>query len=249
VATDSLSTAAIIQARMGSTRLPGKTLMDLGGHPVVDWVTTRVAMTDGLDEVIVATSDQPADDVLARHLGGHGQRVVRGPAEDVLGRFQQALAVTDADTVIRITADCPFVQPELVSLGLTTFFECGADYVGTALDGRMPRGFDLEVIRRSALELAAREAHDPVEREHVTTFVIRRPEQFRHAALPAPEWAWRPNYRICLDEPPDLTLLRAVVDAMGATPESLDGRAVIAFLDANPQVVALNGSVVHRIVV
>lgn len=244
-----MTTAAIIQARMGSTRLPGKVLMDLGGVPVVDWVTTRVAMTDGLDDVIVATSDQPADDVLAHHLAERGQRVVRGPAEDVLGRFQQALAGTDADTVVRITADCPFVQPELVSLGLTTFVECGADYVGTALDGRMPRGFDLEVIRRTALETAAREAHDAVEREHVTTFVIRRPESFRQAALPAPEWAWRPSFRICLDELPDLTLLRAVVDALGATPESLDGRAVIAFLDANPQVAAINRTVVHRVVV
>lgn len=244
-----MTTAAIIQARMGSTRLPGKTLMDLGGFPVVDWVTTRVAMTDGLDEVIVATSDQPADDVLARHLDGRGQRVVRGPAEDVLDRFRQALAVTDADTLIRITADCPFIQPELVALGMATFVEGGADYVGTALDGRMPRGFDLEVIRRSALESAARDAHDPVEREHVTTFVVRRPERFRQVALPAPEWAWRPGYRVCLDELPDLTLLRAVVDALGSTPESLDGRAVMAFLDANPQVAAINSSVVHRVVV
>jgi spore coat polysaccharide biosynthesis protein SpsF (cytidylyltransferase family) len=244
-----LTTAAIVQARMGSTRLPGKTLMDLGGVPVVDWVTRRLAMTAGLDDVLVATSDQPADDVLARHLVGSGQRVVRGPADDVLGRFQQALGATDADTVVRITADCPFVQPELISLGLTTFFECGADYLGTALDGRLPRGFDLEVIRRGAVESAALEAHDPVEREHVTTFVLRRPERFHHAALPAPEWARRPGYRICLDEPPDLSVLRAVVDGLGATPESLDGRAVISFLDANPQVVALNRSVVHRIVV
>jgi spore coat polysaccharide biosynthesis protein SpsF len=244
-----LTTAAIVQARMGSTRLPGKTLMNLGGVPVVDWVTSRVAMTSGLDDVIVATSDQPADDVLTRHLVGRGERVVRGPAEDVLGRFQQALAVTDADPIVRITADCPFVQPELISLGLTTFLESGADYLGTALDGRLPRGFDLEVIQRGALESAALEAHDPVEREHVTTFLVRRPERFRHAALAAPEWAWRPDYRICLDEPADLTALRAVVDALRATPESLDGRAVIAFLDANPQVVALNRSVVHRIVV
>ena len=238
--------AVIVQARMGSTRLPGKTLRTLGDRPVLDWVIERVAMAREVDEVIVATSTRPEDDAIADHLDGSDVAVVRGSADDVLARFGNALAVTEAQLIGRVTADCPFVQPELLDQAVATVR--GHDYVATGLDGRFPRGFDLEFIRRSALEQAVDEATDPLEREHVTPFIVRRPERFDHVALEAPQWARRPDLRPTLDEPDDLVLLERIVDELAATPDTLSGRAVINFLDEHPDIASINQHVHHRIV-
>lgn len=238
--------AAIIQARMGSTRLPGKTLETLGDVTVLDWVVERVGMASLVDEVIVATSTNAEDDRIADYLAGTDTIVVRGSADDVLRRFADALDTTNADRVVRVTADCPFVQPDLIDLGVKTAH--GHDYVATGLDGRFPRGFDLEVVTRESLLTAAGEATDPVEREHVTPFIVRRPDRFDCVPLVAPMWARHPSIRVTLDEPDDLTMLRAVVGQLGATPSTLTGEVLLAHLLANPHVVEINQHVDHRIV-
>jgi spore coat polysaccharide biosynthesis protein SpsF len=244
--TTDVSAAVIIQARMGSTRFPGKSMQDLGGIPVIEWVVRRCRLASRIEEVIVATTTNSEDDRLVEHLDRLGVSSVRGSSEDVLGRYIDAMKTIGSTYVVRITGDCPFVQPGLIDIGVeqaTTL-----DYVTTASDGRFPRGFDVEVIHRKALEVAAAEATEPVEREHVTPFIVWRPERFRSAPLPCPSWARHPDLRITLDEPADLEVLRRVVHELDATPESLRGEAVIELLLRRPDIAAINRNVEHRTV-
>jgi spore coat polysaccharide biosynthesis protein SpsF len=236
----------IIQARMGSTRLPGKSLMALGSHTVIDWVSTRAAMADSIVKVVVATSSDPGDDVLADHLRRRGTTVVRGHPTDVLDRYVTALAEAETDIIVRVTGDCPFVQPELIDQAVDSI--TGIDYVPTDADGRFPRGFDVEAVRRGALLAAHAEATDPLEREHVTPFIVRRPERFTTIPLACPAWAQHPELRITVDERPDLELLRRVVRELDASPESLTGRDVIELLLDRPDIAAINANVNHNIV-
>lgn len=236
----------VVQARMGSRRLPGKSLVDLSGRPVIDWVLERAASATSVSSVVLATSTNAEDDPLARHVGDGGWAVHRGHPLDVLDRYHGALALTDDPVIVRITGDCPFVQPDLIDLAVETLGDL--DYVASGSDGRFPRGFDVEAMQRIALVTAAAEAVDPLEREHVTPFIVRRPDRFRTAPIECPPWARRPSYRLTLDEADDLRFLRAVVDELGATPATLDGPTVIELLDGRPDLVSLNADVEHNIV-
>lgn len=230
---------------MGSSRLPGKSLARLGDQTVIDWVVERVAAADCVTTVIVATSTNPEDDALAAHLSSTGSAgVSRGHPDDVLARYVGAIATTDDEFVVRITGDCPFVHPPLIDQAID--LAQGCDYVATGLDGRFPRGFDVEAVRRTTLVTAAEEANDPVEREHVTPFIVRRPERFTARPLPCPDWMAHPELRVTLDEAADLNLLRAVVDELGASPATLDAYRVVELLRSRPDLVALNAEVVHR---
>ena len=228
---------------MGSSRLPGKSLASLGGRPIIDWVVTRAGLAEHVEEVIVATSTDPEDDVLAEHVAKQGWRVARGDPFDVLSRFALVLEEVDNDRIVRITGDCPFVQPSFIDSALETLE--GVDYVATGHDNRFPRGFDVEAIRRDALLTAFVEARDPIEREHVTPFIARRPDRFATRPLPCPEWARRPDLRLTLDEPDDLRMLRAVIAGLDAHPLTLRGPDLIAFLDENPAIAAMNRDISH----
>lgn len=237
--------AVVIQARMGSTRLPGKSLATLRGLPVVDWVVRRARMAAGVDEVVVATSTDAADDELADHVSANGWLVARGHPLDVLDRYLTALGMIDHDRIVRVTGDCPFVQPVLIDAALDLLTN-DVQYVATGHDRRFPRGFDCEAITRDALLVAHADATDPFEREHVTPFIARRPERFRAVALPSPPWAQRPEFRLTLDEADDLAMLRAVADGLDVEPEAIDGPTLMAFLDAHPEIVAINQHVRHN---
>lgn len=242
-----MTVAVVIQARMGSTRLPGKSLTRLGEVTTLDWIATRAGLARQVDEVFVATSTESEDDVIAEHCAQAGIACVRGSALDVLDRFRVALDHTDADLIVRLTADCPFVDPTLIDLTISTCREAvEADYASTSLDGRFPRGLDVEAVRRAALEAAADEALDALEREHVTLFVYRRAERFGCVPVVAPEWARRPDLRFTVDEPDDLQVCREVVRISGKTPTTLEGRDVVSILTRHPEVAALNADVLHR---
>ncbi len=236
----------VVQARMGSTRLPGKSMATLGDRTVLDWVVERAGSAAGVGGVIVATSTNAEDDAIADHLAGSPVDVVRGDPHDVLARYARALETTDATYIVRVTGDCPFVQPALIDQALRTVE--GIDYVATAADGRFPRGFDVEAIHRDALAAADAEATAPAEREHVTPFIVWHPERFASRPLECPPWARHPELRLTLDEPADLDLLRAVVHQLRATPATLRGEDVVELLLGRPDLVAINRHVEHNIV-
>lgn len=230
---------------MGSTRLPGKTLADLGGLPVVDRVIARVRSARLVDEVVLAITDRAEDDVLASHLDALGQRYVRGSSDDVLSRFALAVGTEpDADTIIRITADCPLIDPDVIDEVIAASSEAPAiDYCSNTLVRTYPIGMDTEVFSRAALERAAAEALLPREREHVTPYLYQHPMEFRLRNVEAPGWATWPELRLTLDEAADLEMLRALAARID-TDAGL--RDVLGALRDAPEIAAINGQVAHR---
>ncbi|WP_029010442.1 cytidylyltransferase domain-containing protein [Azospirillum halopraeferens] len=213
----------ISQARIGSTRLPGKVLMEAAGAPLLAHHLNRLRRCRSVDAVVLATTVRPDDDPVADLAGRLGVAVFRGDEADVLGRFAGAAAMADADVVVRVTADCPLIDPVLVDRAVALFHAGRArtppvDYV--AIDTtRFPRGLDAEVFTRAALDTAAAEATDPAEREHVTPFLYRRPDRFRLGEPLAPEGPPRP-LRWCVDEPADFDLVSRLLEAlMPGTPD------------------------------
>ena len=177
-----MKTVAIIQARMGSTRLPGKVLLDLAGEPMLARVVHRVQRAASLQEVIVATTVQPADDAITQLCAGRGWPCARGSQDDVLDRYYQAATASQADVVVRITSDCPLIEPDVIDqvVGALLAGQPEVDYASNVQPPRtFPRGLDVEVIRFDALERAWREDVDPAWREHVTPYLYRHPERFR----------------------------------------------------------------------
>jgi len=209
-----MSRLCVIQARMGSTRLPGKVLADLAGVPVLTFLVRRLRpLTDGVvDHLVVATSVGPDDDAIADAVRAEGVPVVRGSEADVLGRFGAALDEFPADLVVRITADCPLSDPGIVAAAIDGAETTGADYTSNTLVRTFPDGLDVEVVRATALRAAVDESDDPAEREHVTPFVYRRPGRFRLESLTSGQLLG--DERWTLDTADDLERVRDIVSGL-----------------------------------
>ncbi len=206
-------TICVVQARSGSTRFPGKVLADLAGRTMLGFMLERLATLEGA-RVVVATSDLERDDPVAQVGADAGAAVVRGPEADVLERFGLALEAHPADTVVRLTGDCPLVDPAIVADVLALHRATGADYTCNVLPRTFPKGLDVEALSAAALEEAVAEATDPAEREHVTPYVYRRPGRFRLANLRSGEDLGRERWTV--DTPEDLEVVRELVGALGA---------------------------------
>ena len=196
---------------MGSSRLPRKVLAEVAGRPMLRLMLDRLARLD-VDDLVVATSDLSADDAVAAVAMDVGVAVVRGPERDVLARFGLALEQHPADLVVRLTADCPLADPEVVAAAVALAVRTGADYTSNSLVRTYPDGLDTEVIAARALRQANAEAVDPVEREHVTPFVYRRTSRYRLAALRHDEPLG--DERWTVDAAVDLERVRAMAAAV-----------------------------------
>jgi len=205
------STLCVVQARTGSTRLPGKVLQDLGGRPLLRFMLDRLADLH-VDELVVATSTLDRDDAVVDIASDAGRQVVRGSETDVLDRFASALATHPADHVIRLTADCPLADPVLVEAVLARHLDRGADYTSNVFPRTFPRGLDCEVMTAGALRSAHAEATDPAEREHVTPFFYRRPERFALANMRNDAPLGREGWTV--DTADDLEFVRGLVARM-----------------------------------
>ena len=234
---------AVVQARMGSTRMPGKVLTDLAGRPVLWHVLRRLARSRNLDAIVVATSDLAEDDVLASFAERQGALVVRGPADNVLERFRLAVELTDPGTIVRITGDAPLVDPQSIDRWLEALAQSGADTVSVEpAGGTIHEGIDL--LSRAALErLFAEAADDPVAREHVTGWYKLRPDKLTAVACEADPRHLATGVRTSVDTPDDLAFLEAVHYALGAGPGEIDLAELVALLAERPDLVALNAHV------
>jgi spore coat polysaccharide biosynthesis protein SpsF len=207
-----MSVTGIIQARSGSTRLPGKVLAPIGDRPLLGFMLHRLRHAP-LDALVVATSDSPADDAVAAVAAAEGLPAIRGPEQDVLARFGVALDAYPADVVVRMTADCPLLDPAIVADAIDVHRASGASYTSNTLIRTYPDGLDVEVIEASALRAVMAEAEAPDEREHVTPFLYRRPERFRLSALRSDELAG--DERWTVDTADDLEFVRTVASRLG----------------------------------
>lgn len=208
-----MRTIAIIQARMGSSRLPGKMLLSLAGQPVVRHVYDRACRIVGVDEVLVATTVARTDEPLASYCAAHGIPIFRGSEDDVLDRYCQAARSRKADVIVRITGDCPLLDPVESARVLQLFNRTnGCDYASNTHPPFLPDGLDTEVVRAEALTRVWREIDDPVAREHVTYYIPRHPEMFHLATVTSTEDLSR--HRWTLDNQDDYTFLAAVTDEL-----------------------------------
>ncbi len=202
---------AIIQARMSSSRFPGKVLAELGGMPMIVFMVQRVRRAKGVDRLVVATSTDASDDPLARTLEAHGIDCFRGHLHDVLDRFVHAARALGADHVVRLTGDCPLMDADLIDRGLSELALGGTDYVSNCIPPSFPDGLDVECFTMAALEIADREAMKPSEREHVTPFIRNG-----CAGLTSRGWSAAADLsalRWTVDHPEDLEHVRALVRA------------------------------------
>jgi len=206
---------AIVQARMGSTRLPGKSLADISGKPLIIRVLEQVAAAEAVDAVVLATTTDPADDPLAELVAAHNFSVVRGHPTDVLSRYAAAASDAYADVVVRVTGDCPLISPDTISETVERFFESSAAYASNTNPYSRPDGQDVEVFRRDVLERADREAASELDREHVTAWIRRSGDipsvNVKHVAPPAAALM-----RWSVDQPADLEFVRCVWDRLGS---------------------------------
>lgn len=170
---------AIIQARMSSSRLPGKVMLDLNGEPTIVRIIDRLRKARSVDEIVVATSLDKSDDPLFELLCDKKIECFRGDLEDVLSRFIGVLTNSDAEVVIRITADCPLVMPKLIDQMVQDFISSEFDYLSNTITPTFPDGLDVEIFTKQALLKLSLMSLSSQEREHVTLGIRNRPEQFR----------------------------------------------------------------------
>lgn len=235
-------TVAIIQARMGSTRLPGKVLKDIAGNPMLWHVVTRVRVASLLDETVVATTVEDRDDQIVAVCEEAGFEYVRGSEENVLDRYYQAADEMDADTIVRITSDCPLVSPTIIDRTIRVFEEAECEYANTKIE--YPNGLDVEAMQFEALEQAWEEATRDEDREHVTTY-IRRSEAFDKAKVDnlldtARYSATDENtvLRWSVDYPSDLEFVREIYDHLHTNGTwTFDQQAVFELLERRPDIV------------
>lgn len=238
---------AIIQARMGSTRLPGKALMNILDKPMLWHVVQRTCQTNLIDEVVVATTTNEADRAIVSLCQEHGWPYFQGSEEDVLDRYYQTAMQYRADVVVRITSDCPLIDYGEIERVIKTFIEGQPklDYVSNTLPPRtFPRGLDTEAFSQSALERAWREDADPASREHVTPYVYRHPEKFHLQGVTGNiDYSYM---RWTVDTLEDLTFVRKIFEHFGGN--GFSWRDVLQVLNEHPEWLEINSHVQQKVV-
>ncbi len=235
-----LRVVAIIQARMGSERLPGKVLKDLGGETMLARVVTRARRASLVNDVMVATSKKPMDDLIVRECERLSVGFFRGEEIDVLDRYFRAAQIAKADAVVRITSDCPLIDPEVTDKTIRAFLENTPDYASNTVVRTYPRGLDTEVVSLKALNQAWERARKPYEREHVTPYLLEHPAEFELLSVTGDEDY--SQHRWTVDTPQDYEFAQAVYDRLGAD-KVFDWRDVIALLNVEPELLELNRAV------
>ncbi|HTI87437.1 MAG TPA: glycosyltransferase family protein [Alphaproteobacteria bacterium] len=228
----------ILQARVSSSRLPGKVLKPILGRPMILRQIERLQRAQTLDKLVLATSVDPSDDALADLMKAEGIETVRGPLDDVLARFTLAAKPYNPEWIVRLTGDCPLADPEVVDRVVRETIAAKADYGSNALEPTFPDGLDAEVVRGAILEQIASENRTQAEREHVTLAIHRHPECFRlHIVRSATDLS---ALRWTVDEPADFALVERIYQTLYPVNPAFTTADVLRLLAEHPDLVALN---------
>lgn len=233
----------IIQARMDSTRLSGKILKNLAGHPQLWHVVKRASAAARVDKVIVATTINEDDNVVEQFCKDNNFLYTRGSLEDVLSRYYEAALKHGADVVVRVTADCPLIDPTIIDRCIDEFEQAGCDYISNAVPPprTFPRGLDCEIVSFAALENAYKNAREQLEREHVLPYIWQNKKNefvIGSTILASPEY--KRDYRLTVDYPEDFELMETIYHEFYQEGELINVPDVLRWLDFHPEIVAIN---------
>lgn len=233
-----MKTVIIVQARMTSTRLPGKVLLPLAGEPMLVRLLERLRRVQRAHGLVIATTTNATDDAIAALCAQRGVPCHRGSEHDVLSRYAEAARLHGADAVVRITSDCPLIDPVLIDQLIATFEAGDNDYVSNMLPPTWPYGMAVEVFSAAALAQAHAEATQAAEREHVTPFIYWHPERYRLRNVASP--VDLSHHRWTVDTPEDYELVRRLFDHLMPTHPQFTLADVLALLEAHPGWIAIN---------
>jgi spore coat polysaccharide biosynthesis protein SpsF len=236
---------AIIEARMTSSRLPGKHMLPANGKPMLQHLVERLKRVALIDNIVIATTTNAADDVLVEFSKSVGVDVYRGSELDVMGRVVEAGEAYSADVICEVTGDCPVIDPELVEQVIRTFLENKAVYVNNGKHG-LPGGMSAQVFYWSALKQSFGMTQKLLDREHVTLHIKRHPELFPAIYLVAPESVRRPDIDLTLDEWDDYVLLKRIIEHFGNTNPYFSCKQVLQLLHEKPDWCDINKHVIRK---
>ena len=235
---------ATIEARMTSSRLPGKVLLPALGRPMLAHLTSRLKSVPSIDEIVLATTVNSTDEVLVEFAEQDGIKVFRGSEEDVMSRVIGAAEFAQADVIVEITGDCPIIDPDLVEQTIRVFMRNDrAVYCANSFFSSYPDGMDTQVISMAALKKSFSMTDEPLDREHVSRHIVRNPQLFPHVYLIAPPSLHWPGLGLTLDEPADYELICTLIEKLAKDNPLFSCGDVIRFLRANPHVLKVNEGV------
>ena len=239
-----MSTIAIIQARMGSTRLPGKVLLKLEDKTVLEHVIDRVKSSERVDDVVVATTISKDDLRIVELCANLGITVYCGSEDDVLDRYYQAAKLLKADNIVRITSDCPVIDPNVIGDVVTMHSKNGADYTSNTLNETYPDGQDVEVFTFASLKTAWKDAKLASEREHVTPYIRNNPDIFKHASLEYKEDLSQKRWT--LDNAEDLEFLRLIYKYLYNKNRLFNMDDILTLIDEKPEIEKINQHIIRN---
>lgn len=234
---------AIIQARMDSTRLPGKVLKDISGKPMLWHMLNRLKLSNGIDNIILAIPNSVQNDRLEDLAKGLKLHCFRGSEEDVLDRYYKAALEFGGDVIVRLTSDCPLIDPCITDRVIEEHLLTDSDYTSSGIKRTFPRGLDTEVFSFDALKRAHEEAKQDYEREHVTPYIYLHPEIFKLESVEASGKQRRPDLRLTVDTEEDLKLIREIFKRLHREGHTFYIEDVIDLLDKHPELTAINAHI------
>lgn len=238
---------ATIEARMASSRLPGKMLLQAGGRPMLHHLLKRLRSVSSIDAIVIATTVNAADDPLADFAAAEHAQVFRGSEDDVMARVIGAARSAAADVIVEITGDCPLIDPDIVEQTIRMFkANDGAAYVSNSHVRSYPDGMDTQVFSVASLERSASLTDDPLDREHVSLHMRNHPELFPRVSLVAPPSVHWPELGLTLDEPADFDVLKRIIEHFGEARPLFSCYDVVSLLRERPEWIEINRSVVRK---
>ncbi len=239
-----MNVVVIVQTRIGSTRLPKKVLKKIKNKMILDYVIERLMFCKRVNDVIIATTTKKKDDVLEKYAINNGIKYFRGNEEDVLSRYYNAAKQFKADIIVRITSDCPLIDPEIVDDIIKKHIENKADYTSNTIKRTYPRGVDTEVFNFNTLEDTYNNANEEYHREHVTPYMREHPDKFNLQNIEAEGTLRRPDIRITIDTKEDFELIKKIL--LHFQDLNFKTKDVICFLNKKPELLGLNKNIIQK---
>ena len=243
-----MKTVAIIQARLGSTRLPGKVLHLIKGKPLIVHMLDRLKQCRMIDALVLATSSLPQDRPLFELASREKIEGFAGSEEDVLDRFYQAAKLYQADVVVRLTGDCPLIDPVVTNFIIESHLKRGKDYTSNTVTRSYPRGLDTEVMSFAALKKASQEATKPYEREHVTPYIYDHPKDFSIEQVVAEGSLNQPDLRLTVDTPEDFKFVQEIFNRLYDQKPHFSITDILNLLNAQPELKQINAHIQQKLI-